>query len=1457
MFKAESTAKQLTKDGALHRLIELCGKIFGSAQDATNASSKNSKKRSSWTAKQTRGLFCLVLIIAANIACMIPTFAQSKVVDPSQQQNNGSQQPSGSGRSTKGTIENPYEDAIENMKAEDRAAKVNQQGINENVNNILRGVENAPLVFQAAEQGEGQQMQKAANNIANASLGSINETYRGMTKWFKDDIVGNLFSNIGQLFCKWLTELINGAIADCAQYLGRFLRIFVLNPNIAINGLDGQNDDGISKYIRQGADVMYGIAVDLLLLLFILCIWKNWADASWGGAGHLMSSVGRLIFTAGMLLAWPTIYAFEIQISNEMIKAIYFNSGDQVLMLDYALAYAIKGGVIAIGAGAFSVFAPILANMAIPVAGTFVGSLFYMASVTIFTLLGTVLIVEMVYILVLKAVQTALLTAQYMFAPIFLVFFATPVTEDIGAGFVRSFVEVSLWTFIWVGLLKVMVIIMFSNFNPWGKILISIGVLQLMIQVPAFMSKAQIGPASEFVTAGMFTGAAMTLLGNFGKAITGGVDKGINWFANDRFAEKGLQNTKDASLATLPNSTTNQGLLNSLNRASAEQRAAGMNPPLKTPGAPGTEGLKDGENAATKGAQLGQNLNGIAGPAVPKDPKDPTKVDPNAAKNLNNQNKGNLTAEVGPGPRKGALTSAVAGAGIGAALASMAGKDGLNSPNGAAKLPDGAPPDAEGNKPTDSFQWGKSTAEGWNESNLVHVDMRKMIGKLTSVDGVGLRVNQDKTSVQGSAGGGVKRVNIGAGANESEMAHALYSAAFANNVANDDVGKDAARQSAIDAGASKPRGMMEGIAANWLSNNGSSWNRTAMAKERFQQSMFEQAAIGSMAYVSQDPSKANAYTNYLRQRYGEWGPDQDAMACHLISNPDSSESPWNRNVGPATENCVASGIPIGADTRGAMQNMAIQAMHPARRKQAVFAALSASYQDCKALYGDEHPAVFALAHGEMARAMSAESVNTAMAIYQISGQDDLNTTSAGNYLSAVSGLAGGTGRDAGVAYTCLATAAPYAARRLGRVSAATNINTIHSLSDLEAVIVPAEGETRSQAMQVVMQAASGSLGTLEANKIPMMTVTNPSVAGPMYDFLGADVGNLGSIQSQAKLGAISKVINTSGAAVSTHSLQAVYEYIDKGGDANKLDRVNIQLATRAYEEHGLGAVNSHVIELARRGGHVSSASIPWNDIVRHAEPYASGQVSDYSLHQVVGHMVDNKIPINQQSIRLAVQTMSANGGQMDAEQVTAVLKVADTVRSASSSPLVFEQFARMTASMNSIDTRSLAMGDVMRELANINVSPSQVAAQVVQIQRAGGGFSDYQLQDPVTVQMLVEAASNPGSHPYAPQAINVVTKLLGSSQAQSNPGAIEVVQEMLDNNGKMRDVDLGSLNAAIDLAAARASMMGSDPRWDNVKINPMTVKMMQGDNGYSVTDHQLSPELIERILRSANRPARY
>jgi hypothetical protein len=1183
-----------------------------------------------------------------------------------------------------------------------------------------------------------------------------------------------------------------------------------LNPNVAVNGLNGQQNDGISPYIRQGADVMYGIAVDLLLLLFILCIWKFWADASWGGAGNLMSPVGRLIFTAGLLLAWPTLYAFEIQISNEMIKAIYFNSADQVLMLDYALAQAVKGGLIAAGAGATSVFAPLLANLAIPVAGQFVGQLFYFASVMIFTVLGGILIAELVYILILKAIQTALLTTQYMFAPIFLVFFATPDTESYATGFVRAFVETSLWTFVWVGLLKVMTIILFSNFNPWGKILISIGVLQLMIQVPSFLGRAQISPASDFFTAGLAFGTIQKALGGLGTGLTSAIGQGVSWFTDGRYADKGLQQTKDAAMTGLPGQTANPELLNSLNKASQAERDRNKQGPGVDPSVLAGPNVKTPQDPT---AAMG-NKAVTTGTEKPGE-KPPTKLDPATGKPITSpageKSAGTVTAPPAK-PKEGLKTGALTAAGLAtvAGIAAAAGeaadaKHGTGTP----EMPKGPPPDPAGGgdkSPKDRFEWGKSNLEGWNEANLIHVDTRKLLGQLTSVNGVGLRTGQGKTSALGSTAHGVQRVNIAEGASDSEMAHAIYSAAFANNVASDDPARDAARQAAVQSGARQPRGLMENMAANWLSNTGSSWNKTAIAKERFQQAMFEAAVQGSQSYVSRQ--KGNAYTDYLRGRYGEWGDEQDAMAVHLITNPDSSESPWNRNIGPATDALVSSGIPIGADTRGAMQNMAIQAMHPARRKQAVFAALSATYQQAKELYGNEHPAVFALAHGEMARAMSSDDVNNALTMYQMNGQEDLNTTMAPMFMGQTAAVAGSTGRDYATAYASMAATVPFAARKLGYLPANINPLGLHSYTDVaEAIVIPAgNGQSVSQAMQVILQEAGSTLGTLESHKIPMTMVTNSQLAPEVFaaiSHLAPD--GIRSPQGSRVMRVVSKNLGMTGVSHTADTIEAMYSWEANGGSIDRITPAEIILAEQAYKDGGIGSVKPIVIQAAISQGRGLDDSLPWAEIEK---------------------------------------------------QANAVISTREAVKTSSSAPVVLETFARQVAAQQNINTSNMSLAQVLVELDNSSggaYSPANIAQQVVQLSRQGGGFSDHQLQDPMTVEMLLDRGQ---SHRFAPQAINVVTRLVGSTEAYNNPGYLNVVEEYLDNDGKMREMDQSNFYAAVALSAAKEAGLHG-PRaaeWANVKISPKFVKMMQRDPGYSIQNpNNLSSDLIDSILRSATR----
>ncbi len=765
-----------------------------------------------------KALVALILLVVAPMVCGQTVFAQTRESDPGPQAS-AQQTPEGKARSTEGTVRNPYYNSRQSLQEIEKASRINQQyvsGANAPrgvwgqfgaVDRILTG-EQTNVVFQAAEQGKSGDVQRIARNSLNASLGAINSTYTGLHKWYADDIIGNLFTNIGQLAGKWLSELINGWIADTVQYLAQFLRIFVLNPNIAVNGLDGKMNDGISPYIRKGADTMYGIAVDLLLLLFILCIWKHWADASWKGAGNLMAPVGRLIFTAGLLLAWPTICAFEVQITNEMIKAVYFNSNDELARLHFALAITVKGGLIAAGAGALSVFAPIIGAGAAGSAAPFVSSGFYFASIVVFVILGGVLIAELVYLLVLKAIQTALLVAQYMFGPIFLVFFATPSTENIATGYVRSFVETSLWTFVWVGLLKIMVIIIYSNFNPWGKILIAIGILQMMIQVPSFLARAQISPMSDFVSAGLVTGGLTKAMSAVGGLVTTGISTLIGKAIDEKMLQ-GMLGTTESIQNNLGMPAKAPELTNSLDNASKTERerhgGVGANP-LSLSSATGQTGGSPPAKKPTTASAIPSTkmpeLTGVAGDesALTKPPSKPdASLDP--AGNLGDQDANIEPLSFKPGDKPDAPPAVSQTVAEGKPLTSAPTSPSSpvsSSPVARTKEPaDKSGGDSSGLAQPDQYKWKNSDVSGWDESNLVHVPVRKLIGKLTSVDGVGIRKGGKESSVLGTADHGVQRINVAANADDGETARIIYTAAYADMVAHDDPARDAARRAAL------------------------------------------------------------------------------------------------------------------------------------------------------------------------------------------------------------------------------------------------------------------------------------------------------------------------------------------------------------------------------------------------------------------------------------------------------------------------------------------------------------------------------------------------------------------------------------------------------------------------------------------------------------------------------------
>lgn len=1541
-------------------------------------------------------LLSWLLILLMPLMLSPTALAQTREADPGMQVQ-GESDPQGKARNTEATVKNPYYNSKQFLYNQDTASKRNQvyvsgngaRGVNGEfgaVDKIITG-ELTNVVFQAAEQGQGNDVQRIARNSLNASLGSVNDTYRGLHQWFKDDLVGNLFTNVGQLMGKWLSELINGWIADAVQYLAQFLRIFVLNPNVAVNGLNGQNNDGISPYIRQGADIMYGIAVDLLLLLFILCIWKYWAEASWKGAGNLMGPVGRLIATAGLLLAWPTIYAFEVQITNEMIKAIYFNSAEELAMLHYALGTAVKGGLIAAGAGALTVFAPILSGGLFGSAAPLMGSLFYFASLVVFTILGGVLITELVYLLVLKAVQTALLVAQYMFAPIFLVFFATPDTENIATGYIKAFIETSLWTFVWVGLLRIMVIIIYSNFNPWGKILISIGVLQLMIQVPTFLARAQISPASDFISAGLVTGGLSKALTSLSSTLAGGVNTMVGKYAEGK-ALQGILGSTSSPQPGLGAQAANPELLNGLNKVSeAERNRQNQLPGTNVAGAPTTGTTppsRIGSPLSMLGAQLqslaGLGINGgnngtphtssgaddsipsvlsrlesaAAGEPLPKPPakvsgrpeellkrlqaqvesstgrtapgaapahleqsrdrNDPlngqpldgastspvlsTSGAPSTGKSdaksstsdaiVNAGGSGGLTASrpgnhasapsagtrsdrspvsspaTTPGSSGGnfAGSGASTGAGAGGAAVGVGvgvgGSSGTGGGGGGGRFRFGA---GEGVEGQNAYQWQNSAAEGWDEKNLIHVPVRKLIGKLTSVDGVGLRMGERETGILGTADHGVQRVSIAAGANNAEVTRALYTSAFADQVSSDDSARDAARRSAFAAGAHNPQGFKQSLIANWMDANGKSWYSSPWAKENFSRAMFSSAVDGSAAYLKGD--SGNAYTDYLRGRYGNWDADgkgtQDALAMHFISNPESTESPWNRNIGPATEGLIQSGIPISMATRGAMQNMTIQGMHPARRKQAVFAALSYLQPQAKEMYGDQPEPVFSLALGEMARALPAEQVNAALTMFQVSGQSDLKP----DYAARINQLSSDTGRELPVAYSSLATAAPHVARQLGRVRGGTNLSTIRTISDLDAVIQPAHNETHQQAFQVVMDTTASALKTGEMHGVPMRTVLNPDIAPALYEFIGGDVVNMHSPSAHRKMQILSRNLNTVGTPNDTRTLNAINTYVQSGGSLGTMDADHINVATSLVESGFSGRTLPAAVEVALRGGYYSGngGSLPIDEIRSAAQHYATGQVSDYRYVPVVTQLAQNRMPVNNQTLRIAAQSMADNSGTFDAEHVNAVITVARGLRNANLAPNVVETFVRAEgAHQGVIGATDIPLSQLIGELRTRGTGLSAVASNIGVIQR-DGGFSDHQMQDAHTVQVVVDNGGTTAG-PRVLQAVNVLSRMVGAERVSEDPRYLQVTHEYLENNGRVKDLDVRPIHCLLDLDARRSaveSQIQSLPPGDGLRmdledklgrfhLNYNTMRSVANDPSY-VTGKGIDPSLWSRVFR--------
>lgn len=363
----------------------------------------------------------------------------------------------------------------------------------------------------------------------NSIWGTGNQSYLRYNTNKKDDVVQleeppppqkGGFSLVWQFITQVVSALL-GLVWDFADYVLRpivqslieHMLVMLHNPNVAstierkmpvwMTGTDADIPYDLvnlttKEAIRQGFDINRAIAINLLLLLFIISIWKYWTEAAWKNGHNLMGAVGRLIATTGLILGWPIVSCYLVETSNEMIDFMF--KGIDPFQLHKAVTRVVGLGI---AGGATTLFASIAGGIAAALGpAVYIGGLTNALGGTVYFAFLGVTVFMTVHLVVLKAVQTALMLAQFMFAPIFLVFFAYPATERIAATFIRSCVEVSLWTFIWCGMLRLLVIVLQPGDDGtiWGQGIMMIGVLQLMIQVPGFVAQAQISPVSEFLS---------------------------------------------------------------------------------------------------------------------------------------------------------------------------------------------------------------------------------------------------------------------------------------------------------------------------------------------------------------------------------------------------------------------------------------------------------------------------------------------------------------------------------------------------------------------------------------------------------------------------------------------------------------------------------------------------------------------------------------------------------------------------------------------------------------------------------------------------------------------------------------------------------------------------------------------------------------------------------------------
>jgi len=318
------------------------------------------------------------------------------------------------------------------------------------------------------------------------------------------------FTNLGALISQYVEQIVQYIVEPIVQLLTSVMVQFAYNPDVSV-GIDqfSLNVQDLAMWVRY-------LSNDLLLLFFILSIWRYWANAAWKG-GSMMGAVARIIVAAGATTAWPTIYHYVILISNALTEYLINQNVLNATTISNAVATAISNlaNPISQNNAVFSFASSMLSSgQSVLVTGVMTPIIF-MAQLLLVLAIGLAIVGSIVVFFTMKVIQIIIIIAAFVFAPFFLCLLVSPDTDSVVSGFIRSFVETSLWTFVWTIFLMMFVFALGVNGgatdlgtltnvsqnprNPWFVLFLELGILQAMIQTPGYLSRGKISEAGEFL----------------------------------------------------------------------------------------------------------------------------------------------------------------------------------------------------------------------------------------------------------------------------------------------------------------------------------------------------------------------------------------------------------------------------------------------------------------------------------------------------------------------------------------------------------------------------------------------------------------------------------------------------------------------------------------------------------------------------------------------------------------------------------------------------------------------------------------------------------------------------------------------------------------------------------------------------------------------------------------------